>query len=220
MYSFYHFLFVNHIQINIWLILLAIFSIWTILSKKWKKRVYSICKRRYKENKLRNQVIFLVSVGFINIFTYGNLGDYWLETTILSCIVCIIQIIGLILLFVKSNRKDKHIKRTTILGMMSLLLEFTNIYGYLYLNDRTLGPMQNNTLFTGVDSSSPIMMWWDFLFYSLSLVLPYPLTEIQPKFFLPKIISLFQIGIFYLLVFTKLTDAFNLHNSSSGVERK
>ena len=218
MYSLYGFLFEHHIVINIALVILLLFSIWILLNEKCKQNVFSLFKRTYKENQLKDQLVLLGSIVAISIFTYGSLGDYWLGTIILLTVVCILQVIGLVLLFVKTKEKDEHVKRTAIIGVVSLILEFTNIYCIIYLYDWAFSHYLTffvEDSFNGVINHSSFMMWTEFLFYTVSLILPYPLTVIQAVTNLPKVISLFQIGIFYLLIFNKVSEIFMQNRKES-----
>ena len=211
MYSLYDFLFENHRVLNFLLFFLLIFSMWIVLNVKQKRMFCSLFKWHYKENLLINQLILLISIIAINIFTCGSLGDYWHDTIILSILVCFIQVIGLVLLFVKSKENDEHIKRTSGIGVICLILEFTNIYCFIYIySERFIEHVFNTSgvPFIGVNGLSPYSEWADFFFYSISLFLPFELTEIHPITILPKVVSLIQIGIFYLLVFNKLSDVY------------
>lgn len=88
------------------------------------------------------------------------------------------------------------------LGVVGLILNFTNIFCWLYYYSR-------HSAFWGMDDYlPPIKLWGEVLFYSISLVIPYPLTRIQPNSFLIKTVSLIQIGLFYLLIFNKIKSVF------------
>ena len=198
----YGFLIDSHYFLDVGLVILLGFSVWLTLNDSAKRRICSVIKKEYKRRDVVDQLILLISIILFNIFTCSSYGDFWVDTTSLIVAVSLIQLIALILLFIKSRIEDDHIRRTVVIGLSCLLLEFTNMYYFIYLfGDR-------NNVFKGVVDGSPIARWCDFFFYSISLVIPYSLTEIIPLTFLVKSLSLLQIGLFYLLVFAKVSSVF------------
>ena len=190
------------------------------------------CKQWIEKVRLKTkakQILLLVSIIAINVFTCGTLGDYDYNIISVSLIVCIIQIFGQVLLFVMWDDKDAHICRTLVLGSICLILEFTNIYYmmYLFAEDFFTVPefisaidLQNasysvfipfvTTRSVSLSLSLKVFLEWsEFLFYSISTIIPFSLTEITAINIEAKAVSLVQISIFCLMILDRVQILFS-----------
>lgn len=61
-------------------------------------------------------------------------------------------------------------------------------------------------MFEGLNTIEPFDLFWEFFFYSVSLILPYPLTKIIAIGLLAKTVSLGQIVLFTVVIFKKLSE--------------
>ena len=196
----YQILFENRILVLIMLILCLLVSAWVALPEARQEHIWKKClKRKYKGNNFIEQIFLLISILLTNIFTCISLGDYWKVDSLVSFFVCFVQIIGIIRLFVHVKKPDGNIKRALFLGFLSLILDFTNIYAHFYY-------FIDREMFIGLNDPKPFELFCEFFFYSVSLVLPYPLTEIIAKGLMVKTISLGQIVLFTLFIFKKLSE--------------
>lgn len=220
----YSFLMNIRIMLDMIFIILMLFSVWVFLPNQMKeqvifkirrlplsKRIIRIFKKNENGSNLINhkeQVMLFVSIIFTNIFTCASLGDFYIETPILSLACCLIQSVGISLLFIRNSVENTNTKTTVFLGAVGLILNFTNIFCWLHYYSWLLNDNWHSVFWGMDDYLPPIKLWGEVLFYSISLVIPYPLTRIQPNSFLIKTVSLIQIGLFYLLIFNKIKSVF------------
>lgn len=157
---------------------------------------------------LIQQIILLISAILTNFISVMVYGDYWEFPQRMLVIISVAQIISLLYFFLSSKTQSTNVylKSSLIIGVLNILLTFTHIYFFLFFQ-HYIG--FENFVWVGMNSNS-MDDWFHCFFYSVSLVIPYSLTELSPSTFLFKFISLFQIGMFYIFIFDKLGDI--LHN--------
>ncbi len=200
MYKNYQILCDQQIPVLLGLILCLLVSAWIVLPDTWQEHLWKkFLKKKYKGNNFIEQIILLFTIIPINAFTCTSLGDYWQVPSRISFIVCFVQIIAIFRLFVHAKNPDDNIKRALFLGLLSLILDFTNIYAHFYY-------FIDKEMFEGLNTIEPFDLFWEFFFYSVSLILPYPLTKIIAIGLLAKTVSLGQIVLFTVVIFKKLSE--------------
>ena len=176
--------------------------------KKYKlsQTVRSNCDRKYG-NILKRQCQMLICITIVNIFSFVVYDDYYMSTQYLSITVSIVQVIALVRVFILKCPKEinRNLKLSFVIGMLSIVLAFTHIYFYLFLYNRDSFA---NFYYVGMNGGG-IDDWLNCLFYAISLIIPYSLTELIPNTYWMKTISLFQVTLFYVFVFEKLSNVFS-----------
>lgn len=174
-----------------------------------------IIKSLYKnyngvKRSLVQQIILFASTILTNFISVMVYDDYWKFSQIMLGIISVSQVILLIYYFLSSNSKatNTFLKLSLMLGVLNIILTFTHIYFYLFCIRRA--GFANFELI-GMNSNK-LDDWLNCLFYSVSLVIPYSLTELIPNTVLFKFVSLFQIGLFYIFIFNKLKEIIHNHN--------
>ena len=158
---------------------------------------------------LLQQIILFFSTLLTNFISIMVYDDYWQFSQKMLGVISVTQILSLLYYFLssKSQATNMFLKSSLILGVLNIILTFTHIYFYLFCNYHT---GFSNFVWVGMNNNNNLNDWLNCLFYSVSLVIPYSLTELIPNTFLFKFISLFQVGIFYIFIFNKLGEI--LHN--------
>lgn len=159
---------------------------------------------------LIQQIILFLSTILTNFISMMVYDDFWMFSQTMLWIISVTQVISLIYFFLSSDPKatNTFLKLSLALGVLNIILTFTHIYFYLFCNGRAGFA---NFEWAGMNSNS-LDDWLNCLFYSVSLVIPYSLTELIPNTFLFKFVSLFQIGLFYIFIFNKLEKILNNQN--------
>lgn len=207
----------NHYFVNIILvfdfiiILLNLLSELLISSLVKAGPVFESLDKKFESTKrlLLQQIILSFSTlvtNFISIMVYD---DYYQFSQTMLGVISVTQILSLLYFFLssKSQTPNMLLKSSLILGVLNIILTFTHIYFYLFCNYHT---GFSNFVWAGMMSNN-LNDWLNCFFYSVSLVIPYSLTELIPNTFLFKFISLFQIGIFYIFIFNKLGEVLQNH---------
>lgn len=216
-YQWYSFIYNHKYIINIILIFILIFTIWNILDEKFRCQIHckliKILPIKVKQKRLHinntffiKQCCMLFSIIIVNFFSLSVYDDYYALSLWLSIFISIAQILAIIRIFVakESKSKDKWLLPSFLLGFASIVLAFTHIYFYLFVN---LKNGFSNFKYGGMNSNS-IDDWLNCFFYSISQIIPYSLTELIPNTYWMKTISLLQVIIFYVFVYQKISIIF------------
>lgn len=192
------------------------FTLFSVLPEKLKAKITFYFKKilpipkckyeKYNSKLLCQQWQMLIGVLMVNVFAVLVYDDFYRSLLYLSITISIFQIIAIIKFFInKSIVSSQNLVVPFVLGFLSIVLAFTHIYFYLFVN---LKSGFTNFDYQGMNSNR-LSDWLNCLFYTISLIIPYPLTDLSPNEYWMKLISLLQIIIFYVFIYRKLAILFD-----------